>query len=446
MKHLIFPSLLFAAAAVTSCAEDAATDLPISGLTNSNLITLDMASSATKGSDIDVDILQTNSDVVLSYIFNTTPGTIDFGYDTASSTWVQVDGSGNALADDDALLWSEVSYPMQVYSMNDGEDQSLSSYDADTATLSYSVTEADDITAHKDLLYLSKTISSMPSAGIIRGVFDHALSKVEFTLTTTSTSTESGYEVSLLTTQFSQPYNDGTATITATDGTIAWSDWSTYQDYYDYLNLKATDLTETSAEQTYTNVVAKKIEPASTVDLDTGTNADWNMMLIPQSITAGYDTLDALTTTPSNLAETMAGLPYIEVLYRMDDEHGEAIAGAANAKDYINSLDDSVFSATAKASAISTYGETPLYVRVAFAFSTAYLLEESTYYQLDLDFYTHGGIVVDEYYYDQTGTVTDIPIDDDLEIGEPVIPEADSQICLTITVSSWGDVTTADVN
>ncbi|MFI3269297.1 MAG: hypothetical protein SNG14_06385 [Rikenellaceae bacterium] len=439
MKHLIFPSLLFAAAAVTSCAEDAATDLPISGLTNSNLITLDMASSATKGSDIDATFLQDNTNVVLSYIDGSTSNTIEFDYNDTDYIWKQTAQT--------PLMWSDISYPMQVYSMNDGENKTLT-YDADTAILSYNVTDAI-ITNHKDLLYLSKTISSMPSAGIIRGVFDHALSKVEFTLTTTDatdSAPDSGYEVSLLTTQFCQPYNDGTATITAADGTIAWGSQNSRQGYYEYLNLKASNLTTTSAEQTYTNVIAEKIEPEATNDPAAATNANWNMMLIPQTIYDGYSILDALTETPSSLSSAMDEEPYIEVLYRMDDEHGEAIAGAANATDYINSLDDSVYSTLNKSSARSDYGNTPLYVRVAFAFSQDYDLEASTYYQLDLDFYNHGGIVVDEYYYDQTGTKTNIPIDDDLEVGEPVIPTTDSQICLTITVSSWGDPTTTDVD
>ncbi len=441
MKHLIFPSLLLAAAAMTSCAEDSATDLPISGVTNSNLITLDLAASATKGSDITADILQSSSNVVLSYEdADSATGTITFDYDSSSATWIQVDGSNAALDDEDALLWSEISYPIQLYSTNDGDDLSLTSYDSTSAATTYSVTEADDITAHKDLLFFSKTISSMPSAGVIRGVFDHALSKVEFTLTTTSSSVNSGYEVALLSAQFCQPYNDGTATITAADSSISWGDHSTNQVYYDYLNLKASTLSETSAEQIYTNVMAEKIEPKS------AESEEWNMMLIPQEIAAGYDTLDELSSDTNDLTTVMEGMPYIEVLQRMEDEDGTSIAGASNATEYINSLDDSVFSASDKADAIATYKTTPLYVRVAFAFSDKYTLAPSTYYQLDLDFLSHGGIVTDGYYYDQTGTRTTIPIDDDLEVGEPVIGDADTQICLDITVSNWGEATTTSIN
>lgn len=458
MKQFILPTLLFAAT-VSSCSKDDLSDLPMTGSDNPNIISFDMAAATTKGTDLVAETLRSNSNIFLSYIDDDeNTGVINYDYIDATTGWAQV-GSDNTttLADEDAVLWSEVSYPIQFYSMNNGgadaaADVAFDSHDATSAIKSGYSVPSSDIKDHVDLLYMSQTVSEMPGAGKVRGVFDHALSKVEFTLTTKDESSD-GYNVMLLETILRYTYYIGTGTITASTGAIAWDNYTGMMHNYDYFDVSSDDLDTTSSERTYSGVIAAKIEDSDETD------ETWNMKLIPQTFLAGYDILDGLDDSSSLyyveadawtadlIEDKMEDITFIDVLYRMTHMDGTSVTGYASATDYLN---DFIATETITQETIdgwiTKYGDTPLYTRVGFAFSSDYTIDPSMYYQFNLDFFSHGGIIIDDHFYDQTGTRTDIPIPDDMQPGEPVIPEASTtQIGLLPTVTAWGDVTSQTV-
>lgn len=91
------------------------------------------------------------------------------------------------------------------------------------------------------------------------------------------------------------------------------------------------------------------------------------------------------------------------------------------------------------------YDDAPLYVLAAFPFSSDLELKPNYDYDFNLGFGTTGGLLVCDYYFFGDGTMTNIPIEN-LEPGDPLLPDSDTLIGLKVTDSDWTQAETTDLD
>ncbi len=440
MKRIFIAAVLIAGA-LSSCSKNEVTTIyEVSD--DVNTIGLDVAASVTRANDTSATSLEDNAALTL-YFYDSTgttaqSGSIGFTY--ADGEWSQGSVSG-INSDVTGAAWDDIVLPANFYSMHMGNDttgdntategavaMTVNTTDGATATAAFAQTSAD-VSEHVDLVYFGNTLSAIPSAGKIRGTFSHALSRGELSIKAAT-----GNKVYVAQCAVNAFGTSATATVTAATGAISWgtSSWSGTTSYNSAYSIFASNTT--TAEQ--------ELENGEYIQSGTSTSsADGQFMMIPQATTAltadgssGKYTLN--TTTPEH---------HIEVLYRMEDAGGVSIVGYADAEDCANWSTTATYDSDSNGTLNSdsyVANDAALYVKVIFPFTSAVTFSAGTAYSIVLNFEDLGGYVADEFYYTEDEEITDIPITEDIEIGESVLVSDDTVIGIYVEEQAWGSAST----
>lgn len=418
MKKLFFPVMLLAAAFV-SCSED---EPSIDNVTNATtngegLVSINVYAGTTKGTDTTTDTLESDTYVELHID--------DSGSVQQSYTFVFKDKDWSQ-SEDDPIKWSEIVFPANFYSMHDGDAFTGLSFTEDVATYT-DYTVSGDSSAHKDLTFHASQLVSIPTGGVLSAYHKHALSKIHLYA---STGTNKVYiaKATLINV-------DGTGTVTITPLTTAeeeagdvgasWKSTSDYSDY-NYYYIGAEETAAATAIQS----------SSSTTNSIINTNDDAPLMIIPQSTTG--------ITADEIRSASLTVKSYIEVIYYLTTAADNPLVGYSSvslrgdASDYIDADQ-----------------EKTLYVKAAFPLT--YEFEPNKEYDIKLGLGavdTTGGKLVDDFYVDKNGdpvTLTKVDCDDDdedkeddvditdIDEGDDILDNLNSEIDITVSVNEWDD-------
>lgn len=292
-----------------------------------------------------------------------------------------------------------------------------------TGTFTVQALAADQI----DLLGAKATANIRPATDNLSMTFRHLLSKINFTMTVSD-----DYRVHVQGLAVNNVGNQGTYTFTGTPG---WTTVpSTYTADYLYRGMIYADGSNTGnasilSESTY------GYNTGDANDLADATNK--SLMLMPQP------DVTAQTWTPS-AGNGPGAATYISMVYRMNygDEDLVGYTDATKHQKYPGSALEA-----------SGYGDNPLYVKVGFPFTLDWDMQKGYTYNLIMPG-TTGGLLIDQYYYDNKGNRTDLIVGDfdgdGLPGPGPIVPEpvlgGDEYIHLIPIVSEWTDQSATDIN
>lgn len=395
-------------AAMSSCMKD---EINVQDLeqAEANLVGINVAAGTTKGVDVTTSTLEGSTTGVKLHIQDA--GTTSDAYDfTASgSDWNQSTTT---------LKWGEITFPAYFYSMHDGESKSLN-MGGSTATLYYEVEDESESSAHKDLVYHASKLNSAPTGGTVNVFHKHALSKISLYAAT------GGNKLYIARVNLVNIDAEGTVTIThvstsdATTSTgVSWKNEGTSNESYNYyyIDKLAPSMIQTTATG------------SSIINSDTAAP----LMIIPQTTTA-------VTSADLKTYQEAAPGSYVEVIYYLTDSEGAAIVGYSSVAAHPDASDY-----------IAADLNKTLYVMGAFPLT--YEFEPNKQYDMTLGLGktgSTGGLLVVDNYVDKDGNPIELTKEDDETITEPQIPEiepgdeilpgADDQIDITVTVKDWED-------
>lgn len=418
-----------AAVALSSCSKNEVTEVATPN-DNLNTIGLSIGSFATKSTETTTTLLNTENNELSIYSYETS--LIESG-GTGTFDTQEFKSEGNDSWTNTAIetqTWKGVTFPLFLFSMNDGtvtedygnieltpavSDSESPAIVADDAIVYTALTEfsvEEDVAGQQDLVYYGAALAAIPTNGEITAVFKHALSRVKMTY-----EAEKGVnlyigKVSLVNVSGTEKHvisvNDAGAS------SIAWSTPESQTDSYVY----------------YTIEEVVKLEGTDAgLDSESYTAAN-DMYIIPQAVT-GYE------------AEGNDALAYVEVVYIAEDETEIPLVGYTSGEKYPDTAsliwgDDDTYSNIVKVNE-------PLYVKVAFPLS--YTFVDGVYYNLNLDFGGADIFVTEDGYFDKDGDAVTMPTDATVtpEEDDYVNVDAETEIGLTVTVSTWPTSSSSDL-
>ncbi len=421
MKKLFLP-LAILAMTMSSCSNDE----PNVGATTTSsadygdLVSINAYAGTTRAVDTTTSTLEDSKYVEL-YIDDSDSIQASYTFIFAADDWSQ--------DETDKIIWDDITFPANFYSMHDGAPFTDLSFTDDTATFTdYTVSGAS--TEHKDLVYHASQLSAIPTGGAVSLYHKHALSKIHLYAATGSNNVYIA-RVNLINIE-----SEGTLTITpVTASEISTTNGAKWViesgNLTDYLYF-------------YTGTTAPSALNSTTNGSDPIINDDDDapFMIIPQETTAA-----TMTSTDGSLGTFSDS--YVEVIYYMTDSNNMPIVGYS-----------SVGARSDASSYIDDDQDKTLYVMGAFPLG--YEFEINKEYDISLGLGTDGssgGILIADYYVDKDGEAvtltkkgvdTDKDGDSDEDDGSKVeIPEidegddilADSTDCIDIvvTVNDWDD-------
>ncbi|MFI3266422.1 MAG: hypothetical protein R3Y15_04640 [Rikenellaceae bacterium] len=411
MRKFYIPLVLLSATIVSCSQNELNKSKEISS--SDDLITLNVATAKTKGADVTTSTMETSSTGVKLHIEDSgeadalTSGAYDFS--ATGSDWSQTSAT--------TVTWGDIVFPVDFYSMHDGESQSLT-VSGGVATLDYEI--EDTVANHKDLVYHASSLSAIPSGGTVNAFHKHALSKLHLYA---ATGTNKIYiaRVNLVNVD-----GDGTVTIQSVDASelstangVSWSNGTSSGASYEYYYVG--DSSPTALQTTTTNGV--DTNPLINTDDDAP------MMVIPQLTTAA--------TQESVAAGNITGT-YVEVIYYLTDSSGAPLVGyptVAQRSDASLFIDDN--------QGLSLY--------VMAAFPLTYDFEPNKEYNLTLGVGKEGstgGLLVVDNYVDKDGVPVELTLADDgtttttpeiptLEIGDEILADSSDDIDIIVTSGDW---------
>lgn len=421
MKKLFLP-LAIIAVTMSSCSNDEPNEgfTTSSSTDNGNLVSINAYAGTTRAKDTTTSTLEDSGYVEL-HIDDSDTIKSSYTFAFALDDWSQ--------DETDKIIWDDITFPANFYSMHDGAPFTGLSFTEDTATFTdYTVSGAS--TEHKDLVYHASQLSAIPTGGAVSVYHKHALSKIHLYAATGSNNVYIA-RVNLVNIE-----SEGTLTITpVTASEISTTNGAEWV-------IESGNLTD------YLYFYTGEVAPSALNSTTNGSNPIINdteeapLMIIPQETTAA-----TMSSTDGSLA-TFSG-SYIEVIYYMTDSKNMPIVGYS-----------SVAARADASSYIDDDQSKTLYVMGAFPLG--YEFEVNKEYDISLGLgadNSSGGILIADYYVDKTGEAvtltkngvdTDGDGDSDEDDGSSVeIPEidegddilADSSDCIDIivTVNDWDD-------
>ncbi len=411
-KITIFAAL--AAVGLSSCSINQVQDVASSS-DNVDNIGISTGVGTTRGTDMVGSSLQ-NNDINLSYADSDgVYGSLNFTYNNEKGEW-----NDNTAG----TTWADLALPVVFYSFCDenGDVEIGPGFNSAASTATEYAVSNINPEKHSDLLYMGDIVSAVPAAGKVYSTFKHALSKVDLVSKVGINHVVANYIA------FSNLQSTGVPAISATvmSSDLKWtagSQTTSYENINKKIALsetaRAIALTESAIISNVANTTASRTA---------------NMKLIPQTIEGDYADLQAAIKShqadESYATADYSEFKYIEVMYRMKGPQNEGVIGYENAAYHPN------FKKTAQ-EVQDKYNGKPLYVRGAFVMSNDLALKVSSYYKLNLNFNTFGGLLMDDYYYDQNGDRTEFKVLADIETGDPIIPGDDTVIGITVVVDEW---------
>ncbi len=345
-----------------------------------SVVGLSLGTFATKAETNAASLI--TSDLVTIYSTEENLNELSFVYET--SAWAQASGGEKKWADS---WFTNGSIPL--YSLHNGTTPLAVT--ASTGKADAAFTVAGSAADQTDLVYYAAKIAAVPSSGNISATFKHALSRVKFATATSSESITA--DVKLI--NLCKLNNTGTPTLYAATSSVDWG--------------------ATSGTATYANDVEN------------------DLFIIPQ--TTAYTTGGA---APADNGSIVTALFYTKT-------SDAAIVGYESATAYKQKNPNAKLSLTDDETNKPDTYTGALYVKAAFPL--AYTFIAGTYYTLTLNFSGTSVLVAEEGYFSADGAPIYIYDADEEEPGvdEPINPDAaDTEIGLTVTVSSWGDTVAED--
>ena len=239
-----------------------------------------------------------------------------------------------------------------------------------------------------DLLAAQDTAFSKPLNGLLNMNFKHILSKVNFTITNhdgTSQTSDADHKVYVLAVGFCNLYSTNTYDVVneAWPALASGDPIADYNYYNSFVPLTGTDVYE---ELEFNDADKDLIIPSPPRRFE-------NLMLLPQDDQDVWD-ISGIILDPTGTTDK-----YIKLLYRLqvsgnDDEVG--YLDAINCPGYPGSVLPSGY-------------RDPLYVLVGYAYAGTWEPGKGYSYDIPLPG-VGGGIYLDDFYYDNQGNKTDLPI------------------------------------
>ncbi len=414
MKKIYFPALLLALATMVGCAEDESQVVGgvASSGDNGDLVSINVYAGTTKGTDTTTDTLEDKGEVVIHI---NDSGTVNetYKFTCENSDWSQ---SGSS------LLWNDITFPANFYSLFDTEALTSLTFNNDDAIYSnYSV--AMESTDHKDLVYHASTLDAIPSSSMVSVHHKHALSKINFYVSTGS------INVYIARVQMVNVDDTGTVTITplaadasSTTVNAVWKDNTTFNSTYQYYYVGANDATTAFNSATY----------GGDTIINNATNAP--MMIIPQSTTAATITEDANGGADATISDT-----YVEVIYYATSSTGSPLVGYSSASELSNATDY-----------ISTDLGKVLYVKAGFPLGYEFITNKE--YDITLGIGSagsSGGVLLADYFVDKDGVAVTLTKDTsgdketvevpDIDEGDDIFSNSTDEIDITVSACDWDD-------
>ena len=347
-------------------------------------------------------------------------GTNNYAYASGAWGWAGTDA-----------VWptTDGSYPMYFYAM-----YPVVNLDSETvANLSDNIEIAAAAANQVDMLSAKASTPGKPASGQISLAFQHILSKINFGVIAGHEMTAEVRSLAIRNVHKKSTYNYLSQ---------AWSGTTTDATGYDYYVVAA------EAVPFFTTGGSDEETPAP---IYTGSDHSSHLMLMPQSSATG---------APAAWDKTAAGLAngaYIEVMYNIADGASgadENYVGYTKGTDYLT--DYPAFAANNTGWGATYTGglgtgaaqyDGFLYVRVGFPVTLNWEAGKGYTYNICLGTAnSSNGYYIDEYYYDDEGVKTNIPIvGPDGEIVDQGDPVTDGIINFLLSVTPWGEDTTTAV-
>ncbi|MDR0954695.1 MAG: fimbrillin family protein [Rikenellaceae bacterium] len=299
------------------------------------------------------------------------------------------------------------SYPINFYAYHPVSETTLA-----LATLTQQYTISTTMSAQKDLLAANKLgVTTRPASSNVTLDFKHILSQVKFQIQAGTGMTVELQSIEIVkagnvrTFDYSDLTWDGTAPTGSVDFTYVMSGGATGGIDFEGTN------PSTAANVTVTDGGTPPITQT--------------LMLIPQSFTAWDKT-----------AATLATASYIEVVYRMT----ETASPYKNVVGYTDATDHPQY--TSLGSTVTGN----LFVKVGYPINTTWAMGKSYTYTINLGTpAASGGNLVNNYFVDETGVATDLPVihpdtEEDIDVPEPIV-DLTQPIDFILSVGDWIDAT-----
>ncbi|MFR9602913.1 MAG: hypothetical protein SNG02_03465 [Rikenellaceae bacterium] len=407
-KHLL-TTAAFAIAFASSCTNE---DAPmVAGSQDVNPDEINFTTTTTRASVAllsDMTSSLTGFTVYAIYTGDTTDewliaGDNNYVYSQDDSAWGWYDTAN-------APEWPTEStqYPVNFYAIYANDMTGITTSMASTLTSNTSNVVTADVTIQEptkqyDIIATSTEAATKPSDGKLTLSFVHMLSKVNFGVV-------AGYKKDVYLNQLLLHNLDenGTLDLTYLNWNISPNEYTADYDVSSYLSSTAYTGTDQS------EAIATSI---------TSNDNEGSLMLLPQQATESDVDIWSSDADPTGT--------YICVHYRTEYDSDDEIgyAQASSHPDYSSPSDD------------DEYGQTALYVKVGYPLTTNWSWGKGYTYNIKIGTVdASNGYLLDDYYYDESGTKTKYPIDFDKEVGDPI---SDGTIDFDILVIDWDDSTTA---
>ncbi len=387
----ILMSAALAAGVLSSCSNNEMVEI-LPQTENPNAIKLTTGVYASKSAEVTTEGLITDNAMLVLVADDT-----NFGNNgVASFTY-----SGNEWVTQGGESWSGVDFSngLNVYSVYENNNGSAA-VDPHTGSLNEYHIESD-VLFQRDLIYFGQLLHTIPSGGYINATYKHALTRMKMEDVTNHGATPSNLEYTYKMVTLKGFDGSAHATISAEDNTISWTNNDDSQDasyLYDLENqsIKENDLyiiPQKTAEHIFQkDPVAEGVEVLCISKVKTTRVAGWESVV------------DFKLENPGVTAVVL-------------EKDGTEYTGA-------------------------------MYVKGVFPISDKEFVD-GVYYNLQLNFGGASLLYADDKYFDEEGnkleikgeTVTPKP-----EIGDPINPDPNGKIGLTVKVESWPSSPDEDID
>jgi hypothetical protein len=342
---------------------------------------------------------------------------------TANGTagwWNGVEGAGHIRTDGvwnfaPPVQWPATgSYPMTFYGVYPLDDPGLTIlHDPTTQTLSARYTVDHAVARQADLLGARAVADARPADGNLPMVFHHLLARIDFRL-----DPGADYEATV---QGLTVNNVGNSGVYRLSGTPAWTEGP--DSYGETCRYFGTIYPLPDGNPTATPLPTRTFAGAGTVALRT----DAGMTVMPQTAVARTWRGAAPDSPPDALPGDKS---HVAMVYRLA-RGGADVAGYARADSH------PAFAGSAWRRVEGYPPDAPLFVKVGYPFSLAWLNGRRYTYTIALNgaATTTGGYLIDANYYDRYGNRTDLGVQGVAGIATPILGHGD--ILLRPSVADW---------
>ena len=417
-KKIVFGALTLAIVAM-SCSVNEMEDINI---TSSEAIALNPSTAVTRASITYLSTLQSDANGFVVYAENGASPSVWNDDIKGLNNHVFANGKWNFSP---KVQWpaNAADYPMTFFAYYPQmPNDVITSVSATHPDVELNVTVPSDQSEQLDVLAGQNTANSKPASSVLSMNFQHILSKVFFSVSNSykgsANTTQNAYVLAI---GFNQLFNTNTYEVR----TNLWGTPANTLEEYNYYNEFA-DLFGTS--NTYTEMV---FNSATQAKFYTGTTFDASyLMLLPQSPTA-WNT----SGNPTDVVAPSATEAYVRMWYRVEETSpaNDDFIGYKSAKthpDYAGS-------------ATETAGyEGPLYVLVGYSYNSTWIAGKGYQYDIPVPG-TTGGRLLNKYYYDEQGHLTDLEVEY-IDVPEVILPD-DDDIHLNPIITDWDNNTNVNV-